>query len=256
MKKLILLLLIIGVTSNVSAQNKTEDSLKTEKLRKESGVDPTRVASRASYSFLYFDQGNSLGQINNRATLTLGVNRWSLAMKYEVISKVGKIPGSGFSSGMGDLKFSVLNAFYVKGKSALAASAEISMPTGKPEFGSQYFSITPALTYSYTIQPSLFLAVQPQYTFHVLKDPIYPSLSVLTVRSFIAKFTKKGYFYVFEPRPVFDFGNNTTDLILSPIIGKSLGGGFNLLFLAEFSTNASVKKTRGNLFQLGFNKNF
>jgi hypothetical protein len=150
----------------------------------------------------------------------------------------------------------VLNAFYVKGKSALAASAEISMPTGKPEFGSQYFSITPALTYSYTIQPSLFLAVQPQYTFHVLKDPIYPSLSVLTVRSFIAKFTKKGYFYVFEPRPVFDFGNNTTDLILSPIIGKSLGGGFNLLFLAEFSTNASVKKTRGNLFQLGFNKNF
>ena len=67
--------------------------------------------------------------------------------------------------------------------------------------GSQYFSATPGsyITYSYTINPSLFLAFQPQYTFQLLKDPLYPDLSVLTIRSFLAKFTKTGYFFVLEP---------------------------------------------------------
>jgi hypothetical protein len=89
-----------------------------------------------------------------------------------------------------------------------------------------------------------------------MKDPAYPSLSVITVRSFLAKFTNNGYFFVFEPRPIFDLSNETFDLILSPIIGKALGGGFNLILLAEFPTNETTIKTRGSLYQLGFNKNF
>jgi hypothetical protein len=89
-----------------------------------------------------------------------------------------------------------------------------------------------------------------------MKDPAYPELSVLTVRSFLAKFTDNGYFFVFEPRPIFDFGNHTTDFILSPIVGKSLGGGFNLIGLVEIPLTDNFREVRGTLYQFGFNKNF
>lgn len=176
-------------------------------------------------------------------------------MKYESVTKTG-VPGNGFRSSFGDIKFSILNAFYVKNKHALAASAEFSIPTGKPGFGSQYFAITPSITYSYTINPTLFIAIQPQYTFALLKDPLFPGLGVLTVRPFFAKFSKSGFFYVFEPRPIFDFENRKTELVLSPIVGKSLGGGFNLIFLLEYPTNMDSREGRGVLYQVGFNKNF
>lgn len=256
MKTLILFqVLLIFDVMLCNAQSEI-DSLKLEQLRKESGVDPTRVQSRGGYTFLVYDQEGAAGQLNNRLSMNLGVARWNFSMKYDVITRTTGEPGSGFSSGMGDIKFSILNAFLVKGKHALAASVEFSMPTGKPGFGSQYFSATPALTYSYTINPGLFLAVQPQYTFDLMKDPAVPVLSVITVRSFIAKFTGSGYFFVFEPRPVFDLTNDSVDFILSPIIGKALGAGFNLIVLAEFPTNDATIKSRGNLYQFGFNKNF
>lgn len=255
MKRLLIIFLVFFIAGKSLAQSET-DSVKLEQLRRESGVDPTRVQSRGGYTFLIYDQEGAAGQINNRISLNLGVNRWNFSMKYEAITRTTGEPGSGFTSGMGDIKFSLLNAFYVKGKHALAGGAEFSMPTGKPGFGSQYFSVTPSLTYSFTINPSLFLAVQPQYTFELMKDPAYPSLSIITVRAFLAKFTNKDYFFVFEPRPIFDLTNDSFDLILSPIIGKALGGGFNLIVLAEFPTNETTIKSRGNLYQFGFNKNF
>lgn len=255
MRYALIILVIIISGKGAFAQTET-DSLKLEQLRRESGVDPTRVQSRAGYSLLVYDQEDAAGQINNRISLNVGVNRWNLSMKYEIVTLTTGEPGSGFSSGMGDIKFSLLNAFFVKGKHALAGGAEFSVPSGKPGFGSQYFSVTPSLTYSFTIKPSLFLAVQPQYTFELMKDPAFPSLSVITVRSFLAKFTNNGFFLVFEPRPIFDLTNNSFDLILSPILGKSLGGGFNLILLAEFPTNETTIKNRGNLYQFGFNKNF
>lgn len=255
LKKVFLLSIFLFIAAKSFAQGET-DSLKLEQLRRESGVDPTRVQSRVGYTLLIYDQEAAAGQINNRIALNLGVNRWNFSMKYEAITRSTGEPGSGFTSGMGDIKFSLLNAFFVKGMHALAGGAEFSIPTGKPGFGSQYFSMTPSLTYSYTIKPSLFLAVQPQYTFELMKDPDSPSLSVITVRSFLAKFTNNGYFFVFEPRPIFNLTNDTFDLILSPIIGKALGGGFNLIVLAEFPTNETTIKNRGNLYQFGFNKNF
>ncbi len=239
----------------LKAQDKT-DSLKLEKIRAESGVDPTRVMSRAGYTVLVYDKTGSAGQINNRLSLNVGVNRWSFSGKYDAVMTTPVNPGEGFRAGFGDLKFSVLNAFYVKGNNALAGSVEFSLPTGKPGIGSQYFTATPSLTYSYTINPTLFLAFQPQYTFDLMKDPLYPEISVLTIRAFIAKFTKQGYFFVFEPRPIIDFENNSADLILSPIIGKALGGGFNFIILAEFPTKSSSYETKGALYQFGFNKSF
>lgn len=255
MKKLLYLSLLFCVAAKSFAQIEA-DSLKLEQLRRESGVDPTRIQSRAGYSLLIFDQEDAAGQINNRMSLNVGVNRWNFSMKYEAITRTTGEPGSGFISGMGDIKFSLLNAFFVKGKHALAGGAEFSVPTGKLGFGSQYFSVSPSLTYSFTINSSLFLAVQPQYTFDLMKDPVNPSLSVVTVRSFLAKFTSNGYFFVFEPRPIYDLNSDRFELILSPIIGKALGAGFNLILLAEVSTNETTIKTRGNLYQFGFNKNF
>lgn len=89
-----------------------------------------------------------------------------------------------------------------------------------------------------------------------MKDPAYPDLSVLTVRSFLAKFTSNGLFFVFEPRFIFDFGNSKTDFLISPIVGKSLEAGFNLIGLLEIPVTSNYRDLRGTLYQFGFNKNF
>lgn len=238
------------------AQDKSQDSASLEKIRRESGVDPTRVQSRAGYSILFQDQKEDQATISNKLNLNMAVGRWALQVKTEVVTKTGDIPGTGFQSGIGDMRFNVLNAFYVKGKHALAANAEFSVPVGGTRYGSGYFSVTPAITYSYTIQPSLVFAIQPQYTMDIAKDPLFPKLSVITIRSFLAKFTQTGYFFVIEPRPIFDLQNDKTDFILSPIVGKSLGAGFNLIFLAEFAFTENRRNTAGNFYQFGFNKNF
>lgn len=232
-----------------------QDTADLEKLRTESGVDPTRVATRVGFSMAVYDQQGSAGQINTKPALTIGVGHWSFAVKTDVVTRT-YANGDGFRSGMGDIRFSLLNAFFISGKHAVAGSVEFSIPTGGAGFGSQYFSMTPALTYSYTINPSLILAVQPQYAFDLMRDAATPALSVLTIRSFLAKFTPSGYFFVFEPRPVFDFSNNRTDLVLSPIIGKGLGKGFNLIALMEYPLSKFTRDNRGVLYQFGFNKNF
>jgi hypothetical protein len=255
MKRLLLVLLCISLTSNLFAQTET-DSAKVEKLRSESGVDPTRVMTRVSYSIVATDPQGPKAIVGNRIAMTLGVGRWSMSGKFELASKVGEEPGTGFETGLNDFKFSILHAFLVKGNHAMAGAVEFSLPTGMQGVGTQYFSATPSITYSYTIKPTLIFAVQPQYTFDVMKDELYPDLSVVTIRAFLAHFTPSGYFFVFEPRPIIDLTNQKTDWIISPIIGKALGKGFNLIGLAEIVLTDNLKTIRGPLYQIGFNKNF
>jgi hypothetical protein len=249
------LLAILFILAGSTLHGQT-DSLALEKIRKESGVDPTKIQSRVGYSFQAYDRTGTSGQINNKLSLTLGVGKWSLGLKYEAISKTSTFPEKGFKSGFGDIRFSTLNAFYVHGKHALAASAEFSMPTAKPGFGTQQATLSPSLTYAYTISSSLILAVQPQYLFSMMKGNDQKSISVVTIRSFLAYFDRSGYFLVFEPRPVFDFGNGLNYIVLSPIAGKSIGGGFNLLLIMEYPMNAQIRQNSGVLYQFGFNKNF
>lgn len=255
MKKVIFFLCICWTSSFAYSQTET-DSAKIEQVRTQSGVDPTRVQTRVGYSFYTNDPEGAAFVLFNRLSANFGVGRWSINAKFEWGSRTGDEPGTGFQSGLGDFRFSILNAFLVKGKHAMAASAEFALPTGKPGIGSQYFSATPALTYSYTIQPTLVFAIQPQYTFSLAKDPLFPSLSLMTIRSFLAHFSPKGYFMVFEARPIFNFNPSQTDIILSPIFGKSIGKGFNLIILAEWPVTENLNTTRGPQYQLGFNKNF
>lgn len=133
---------------------------------------------------------------------------------------------------------------------------EFTISTAPQGFGSRYFSVNPSITYAYTIDPSLILAFQPRYSFHIAKDRAFPDLSVLTIRTFLAKFQKTGWFYVFEPRIIQDFANDKFDIILSPIIGKSLVGGFNLGLLMEFPIRQETINSRGILIQTGITKNF
>lgn len=252
-KSILYFLLVFLVMSwKIAAQT---DSISVEKLRTESGVDPTRINSRVGYSIQCFDQADNRSKIVNKGSLILGVNRWSFALKPEFVTIHDGISGSGFSTGIGDFRFSILNAFYVKEKVAMAGAVELSMPTGKFGFGTQYFTATPSVTFSYTFNPTLFLAVQPQYTFALVKDNLYPDLNLLTLRVFLAKFTKTGYFFVFEPRSLYDFENKQFDFIIAPIIGKALGAGFNLIGIVELPTRKLTKEVSGVLFQIGFNKN-
>ncbi len=226
------------------------DSAKVEQVRTQSGVDPTRIQTRVGYSIYTNDPEGPVFLVFNRLSANFGIGRWSINTKFEWGSRTGDIPGTGFHSGIGDFKFSLLNAFLAKGKHAMAASAEFALPTGKQGIGLQYFSTTPSLTYSYTIKTTLVFALQPQYTFALAKDPISPPLSSLTIRSFLGHFSPEGYFVVFEARPIFNFNTSNAGLILSPILGKSIGKGFNLAALAEF---AITENSRVSKYQIGFN---
>lgn len=250
---LLALCIVQTVDAQATAAAPTRD---VDRLRTESGVDPTRVQSRAAFSVLLQDLPGDAGQATTRGSLVLGVNRWSFTIKGDVVAQHTGESGTGFRSGAGDIRFSALNAAYIKGRHAVAVSGELSLPTAAPRLGTGYTALTPSVTYSFTIDPSLFFATQPQYTFHLFKDAGSPDLQVLTIRSFLAKFTTSGYFFVFEPRPVFDFANDITDLVLSPIVGKAIGAGFNLLALAEFPTTSRARELRGNLYQIGLQKAF
>ena len=70
-----------------------------------------------------------------------------------------------------------------------------------------------------------------------------------------ANLSKKIYMIVGDSEEM-PFENDTFDLILSPIIGKSLGAGFNLIGLMEIPTKKTTLDNRGVLYQIGFNKNF
>jgi hypothetical protein len=247
--------LLLAFCSAIQAQQEV-DSLQLEQIRRESGIDPTRIQSRIGYSILVRDFKGPAVQLTNRVGLNLGVNQWNFSLKYEVVTRSTGEPGSSFLSGFGDIKFSVLNAFWVKDAHALAGAVEFSIPTGKVGYGSQYFTATPSLTYSYTINPSTFFAIQPQFTASILKNPDYPPLQIITIRTFLARFSKSGYFLVAEPRPVIDLKRGTVELFFSPILGKSLGGGFNLIGLAEIPLVLTDPGTRTILYQIGFNKNF
>lgn len=249
------LLLLFSCINTLNAQQ-PQDSTQLENLRTQSGVDPTRVVTKLVYSIWYYDRSENRTQINNRLNFTIGVDRWSFGLKPEIVTINSGLPNEGFKTNFGDLRFSLLNAFYVKNKHALAAAAEFTVPTGDFGFGSQYFSVNPSITYSYTVNSSLFFAIQPQYLFHLSKAVDYPSLNVLTVRTFLAKFMASGWFFVFEPRISNDFGNNRFDFVIAPILGKSLGGGFNITSVAEFPTKRETIENRGILIQFGITKNF
>ena len=251
-------MVVLAVTVRAAAAQTTEQPppQDVDRLRTESGIDPTRVQSRAAFSVLVQDLPADAGQATMRGSLVLGVNHWSLTLKGDVVSQQTGQDGTGFRTGAGDFRFSALNAVYVKGRHAVAVSGEMILPTAGPGLGASYTALTPSVSYSFTLNPSLFLAVQPQYTFDLFKDAAAPDLRVFTTRAFLAKFTSAGYFYVFEWRPVFDYANDTADLMLSPIVGKAIGAGFNLLALVEFPTSSSAKAQRGNLYQVGLQKAF
>jgi len=250
MLTLLLSLMIVNISLSQT------DSINVDKVRTQSGVDPTRVVSRLVYSVWYYNKSDDRSQINNRLNFTLGVNRWSFSLKPELVTTKTATPEGTFLTKGGDLRFSLLNAFYIKGKHALAAGAEFTLPTATVGYGGQYFSINPSLTYSYTISQSLLFAIQPQYLFDVEKISNAPDLSVLTIRPFLAKFLNSGWFLVFEPRVSNDFTNDNFDFTLAPIIGKSLGGGFNMTSVIEIPTKKETIDNRGILIQLGITKNF
>lgn len=237
----------------IFAQHLSDD---IDEIRTESGIDPTRVSTRIAYTFLIQDPKGNSGQIKNRLSLNLGVNNWSFSTKYEAISKTTDVPGSGFVSSFSDVKFSISNTFFTKEPHSLATAVEFSVPFGKPGFGSQYFSMKPSLSYVLTISPSVFLALQPQYIFDLMKDYSHSELSVFTLKMFLAKYWKNGFFAVIETRPIYDLTAEEFDLIISPVIGKALGGGYNLIFLAEFPTRKVTFDSSGPIYQFGFNKSF
>jgi hypothetical protein len=249
---LIILALLSFLFKGLNAQT---DTLSIENIRGLTGIDPIIVHSKIQYNLYVLDIKGPSAKITYTPGVSFGVKRWSTSVKASVVSLISGIPGEGFKSGIGDIKLSVQTRIYSKNKHSIAVSGELAIPTGKNGYGCQYFSLTPILTYTYAIVPSLIFALQPQYSFHLLKDPISPDLSTITVRSLIAKFTKKGSAYGLEVKPACNLTTNTFTAFLSPFLSNSLGGGFNMLLMCDLPLNHSAVET-GPTYQLGINRNF
>lgn len=262
MKHLFALTFMLLAAATCFATEPEEGPETVDEVRTQSGVDPTRVTSKLGFSTWIYDREANNMQINNRVSLTSGIGKWSFNVRLDLVS-LNNVPGhNGYVSGLGNLKTTILNAFYDDGKNALAASIGLSFPTASQVIDAgaglnSHFSITPSITYTRTINPSLMLAIQPQYAFSLSKgEEYYADMSVFTLRIFLAKFWDSGLFFVFEPRPIYDFYNKQFDLILSPIVGRTLGGGYTLSFLAEIPTKESTIHHTGVLYLLGISKTF
>ena len=253
---------VLAISVSVVLAEEPEQHMSVEEVRTQSGVDPTRVASKLGFSTWFYDKEAGNVQINNRIGLTSGIGNWSFTLRLDMVS-VNNVPGrSGFVSGIGNVRTTILNTFYIEGRHALAASVGFAFPTASQSVGSvtglnNYFAVTPALTYAYTINPSLILALQPQYSFALGRgNSSLPDMNDIVVRMFVAKFWDTGMFFVFEPRPIYSFSTRRFDVILSPIVGRALDGGYTLSFLAEIPTRGTMVRNLGVLYLLGISKTF
>ena len=246
---------VVLLISNSYAQLDSVKLKEIEKTRTESGVDPTRVSSKVSYSFEVIKptEGDAF-KFNNNIKLNFGITRWSLKVEARVSAKYDGMPGSDMKSGMSDLKLGINNAFFVSGKHAFAGGFDLSAPTGSKDFNNQAFTIQPNIAYAYTISPTLIFALNPQYTRTIWRNNDVPMQDILTTRPFFALFLPTGLFAVIEPRCQYDFANKKFDFIISPIIGGSIGGGFNLLFILEIPTKEETLNNYGVAGKFGFQK--
>jgi hypothetical protein len=251
----ILLICLFAIKARAQTESKQTDTTSIENIRGQSGIDPIIIHSKVIYNLFVLDSKGPSGRITNAAAIAFGVRRWGISLKGSVVSVLSGNPGEGFRSATGDINLALQNNVYARGKHALAVSGELGLPTGKLGYGNQYFSFTPALTYIYTIKPSMIMALQPQYSFHLMKDPIYPDLSQLTVRVLFAKYTRTGNVYGMELKPTINFQSNILKLFITPFVSKSLGAGFNLLFLCDLPANKSAIN-EGPTYRLGINRNF
>ncbi len=263
MKKLFTIAIVltcISLTALAQEQKEMPHPETIDEVRTQSGVDPTRITSRFGFSTTFFDRPADNALIRNRLSATFGVDNWSFQLKAESMS-ANTIPGEGFRTGFGDLKFAVLNSFYTKGRHALAGSLDVVLPTASRSIAQaagmgSHMLMTAAVTYAFTVTPSFFVAAEPQYTFTLAKSKGLPDANIFTVRLFMAYFFKSGFFMVLEPRPIYDITNKQFSMYLSPIVGKTLGGGFNLIAMAEIPLNKSTMQKAGATYIIGFNRVF
>ena len=255
------LFLCLLFSSIVLAQSETQQA-KMDQIVQESGIDPTRNQSTVLYAFLVNTPKNSPIRMFNRFSGSVAVKDWTFTARYDVTSiylDKNDFQVGGFYTGLGDLRISGQNTFFKKGKHALAAATEVLIPTAKSGYafyGTSYFAFTPFLSYSVMPILGTLFVIQSKYTFDVLRQPNTPALQLWVTRIFVAQFTRKGYFFVLEPRPIVDFTKKNCNFIMSSIIGKALGKGFNLLAMIELPTSNKFWKETGPTYQLMLNKSF
>jgi hypothetical protein len=219
-------------------------------------VDPTRVLSRASVAFDATDFPGDAFVSGVLPKFVVGVGAWSLTFETRFASLSSGLPGASIVSGVGDAGFTVLNAFHVKGPHALAAAGKVVVPLGNSQISRQAVTFTPSFTWAFTLSPEMLVAIQPQYTWSLLHADAVPPQSLITVRSFLAMFRPSGWFYVGEVRLLQDFEADQFDVVLSPIVGKNLGRGFNLSALAEVPVTSDGRDLYGVTGKVGVQKAF
>jgi hypothetical protein len=232
-----------------------KDTTSMEHIRGQSGIDPILIHSKMQYNLYVLDTKGPSAKLTFAPGISFGVKGWGVGVRGSAVTDFSGIAGEGFHSSFGDIHLSLQKKVLKVGIHSVAFAGDVGIPTGKAGFGSQYFSMSPMVTYTCTIRPSLILAIQPQYTFHFLKDPMYPDLKTLSFRTLIAKFTNSGHAYGLELKPNLNLEAKDFTLFFTPFLSLNITSGFNMLLLCDIPTNQSAVK-KGPTFQFGINRNF
>jgi hypothetical protein len=116
-----------------------KDTTTMEHLRGQSGIDPILIHSKMVYGLYVLDSKGPAAKITLTPGVSFGVKNWGVSIKASAVSNMTGNPGDGFHSGFGDIKLSVQNRIFSRGKHAAAVSGELALPTGNQDLADSIF---------------------------------------------------------------------------------------------------------------------
>jgi hypothetical protein len=232
------------------------DSAAAERVRTESGIDPTRIVSVAGVGFEVVDFPGDRFASAVIPRLGIGAGAWSAALDTRLAATYAGEPGASLVTGLGDVGLTLVRAFRPAARHAVAVGAELSLPVGRPEIGGRAVSVTPSVTWAWTLRPWLVVAAQPQYERSLLRASDAPATSILTLRGFVAVFRPSGWFYVLEGRVREDFELGRSYAQVAPVVGKNIGRGFNLAATLDLPLSSAARDRFGVLWRVGVQRVF
>ncbi|HEX5817410.1 MAG TPA: hypothetical protein VFY20_00930 [Gemmatimonadales bacterium] len=248
------LVLLLTLPTAVPAQ--VSDSAAAERVRTESGIDPTRVISVASVALEVVDFPDDRFTSAVIPRIGIGAGAWSAVLDGRIAAISSGEAGAPLVTGFGDVGLTVARAFRGGRRHAFAAAAELVVPVGSEGVGSGAVAITPAFTWAWTLRPTLVIAAQSQWARSLLRASGAAEQSLLTLRGYVATFRPSGWFFVLEGRVAQDFVRERADVIVSPVAGRNIGKGLSLAGLFELPVSSRGRERYGMLARVGAQRAF
>jgi hypothetical protein len=239
-----------------AAAAQAPDSAAADRVRTESGIDPTRIVSAVGVGFEVVDFPGDRFASAVIPRLGIGAGAWSASLDTRLAATYSGEPGAPLVTGLGDVGLTLVRAVLPSARHSLALAAELVLPVGDPAIGGRAVRITPSVTWAWTVRPWLVVAAQPQYERTLLRPSEVPAVSLLTLRGFVAVFRPSGWFYVLEARVRQDFEAERSYVQVAPVVGKNIGRSVNLAARLDLPISGTARERYGVVYRVGVQRVF